>query len=101
MFFHIVCIARKQNYHLGRWRQSIAYHGVARVIRTHAKNKYSTETKEILARSIKHLPDSTATKMLMKEIPDTTAEGNGMQVWLLHWLEIGEEIRRVNAELSS
>lgn len=74
------------------------YHSSATAVNTHIAKRYSKDIDELLSHRIKQLPDTIAASHFLRQYPKETAEGKGMRVLLLHWLEIGEGIRRAVAE---
>lgn len=74
------------------------YHGSSTVVNTHVADLYSDDTKNTLNKRIGQLPDASSAQNFLRKYPDSNEQGRGMRVLLLHWLEIGESIRRANAE---
>lgn len=64
-----------------------------------AEKYYSNDSKQLLSRRIEQLPDKSSALNFMRRYQDVQKEDRGMRVLFLHWLQIGEEIRRANAEI--
>jgi hypothetical protein len=82
------------------------YHSSATCVNTHVARLYSGETDGLLTGRIEQLPDALPAQRFLQQYKglngqELNGEDKGMRVLLLHWLKIGEGIRRANAELNS
>jgi hypothetical protein len=69
------------------------YHTSARVVNTHIRRIYSENTEVLLSNKLERLNNPPAIRQYLDHYLNTSNEGRGMRVLLLHWLEIGEGIR--------
>jgi hypothetical protein len=77
------------------------YHESKGVVnRTVARKRYETQTEELLAKKRQTLDDPAPVDAFLARYPSTGTEGKGMRVLLLHWLDIGEAIRKAYEEAS-
>jgi hypothetical protein len=77
------------------------YHEAKRVVnQTISRYRYKAHTEELLAERRRSLGDPSSVDAFLARYPSTTTEGKGMRVLLLHWLEIGEAIRKAHEEES-
>jgi hypothetical protein len=74
------------------------FHGSARGVKFLAANLYSDNTKKLLNEKIEQLPVALPAQRFLRQYQGVSDEDKGMRVLLLHWLEIGEGIRRENAD---
>ena len=72
------------------------YHMSARAVNMSVARRYSDKTEAILADRRASVPSTAAIDAFCQQYQPSTAEGRGMRVLLLHWLEIGEAIRRAH-----
>lgn len=76
------------------------YHASATAVNTHVARMFTEETNTLLTQKIEQLPNSIPAQHFMRQFQGIRGEDKGMKVLLLHWLEIGEGIRRANNELN-
>lgn len=72
------------------------YHGSATAVNTHVARLYSEETEILINQRIENLPEKMPAKRFLQQTIRLNGEDKGMRVLLLHWLDIGEAIRRAN-----
>jgi uracil-DNA glycosylase len=75
------------------------YHESRKVVnQTVARYRYSDTTERLLAEKRESLADPAPVDAFLSRYPATGTEGKGMRVLLLHWLDIGEAIRKAHEE---
>jgi len=72
------------------------FHGSATAVNTHVARLYSKETISEIQKRIEQLPDARPAQQFLRQFPGYNAQDKGMRVLLLHWLDIGHEIRLAN-----
>jgi len=77
------------------------FHGSARAVNTQASKVYTEETKKLLSHKIELLHDPLVAQRFLRQYPGITPHEKGMRVLLLHWLDIGEDIRSANTKYGS
>jgi len=73
------------------------YHTSATGVNCEVSKLYSNSTDKLLAQRRAALSDADAFDRFLGQYRPESAEGRGMRVLLLHWLDIGEGIRRAHA----
>lgn len=69
------------------------YISALRVVNTHIARLYSEDTEKLILQKVKSLPDIKPAQKFLQKYPKDAAEGKGMRILFLHWLEIGHAIR--------
>ena len=69
------------------------YHTSIQPVNTHIARLYSQKTEEHIRKEMNKLPNTEAAENFFRYYPKEMANGRGMRVLLLHWLEIGKVIR--------
>jgi len=71
------------------------YHTSAGVVNRTVARWYTCDTEELIAEKLRRLPDRSVADRFLNRHQPRSASGRGMRVLLLHWLDIGETIRRL------
>ncbi len=72
------------------------FHASATSVNTHVARLFSEETMILLDETINRLPHPYPAQQFLKRYQGFSGEDKGMKVLLLHWLNIGEAIRKAN-----
>jgi hypothetical protein len=74
------------------------YHTSAGAVNRSVSARYSAKTQKLLDATLEAHPIRTSLSDFFDRFPADSGTGRGMRVLLLHWLEIGEAIRRAHSE---
>ncbi len=72
------------------------YHTGDKAVNIHAPKLYTPHTDELLNKRMAELEDGKAIQTFLANNPKDSASGRGMRVLVLHWLDIGDAIRRAH-----